>query len=142
MNNKIIRYNPSINEGLSTKQVNERITNNLINYNDQPPTKTIKQIIMSNFFTYFNFINVVLGVAIIGAGIYGGEIFESLKNCLFMGVIVCNSIISIIQEITSKKVIDKLSVISSSKATVLRNNNKTASDQNVFIFDIILKILF
>ena len=59
MNNKAKRYNPSIYEGLTTNQINERITSNLVNYNDQPPTKTIKQIIMSNFFTYFNFINVI-----------------------------------------------------------------------------------
>ena len=68
------RYNPNYKEGLTLEQVQERISNNLVNYNDQPPTKSIKKIIASNFFTYFNFINLVLGGAIIFAGIYGGEI--------------------------------------------------------------------
>ena len=97
------RYDSSYKVGLNDEQVNERIINNLVNYNDSPPTKTIKQIIRSNFFTYFNFLNLVLGGAIIAAGIYGGEIWNSIKNCTFMGVIIFNSIISIIQEIMSKK---------------------------------------
>ena len=105
------RYSPSFKEGLSSSQVEERINSNLVNYNDQPPTKTIKEIIKSNFFTYFNFINVVLGTAIIIAGIIGGQLIDGIKNCLFMGVIVCNSVISIIQEVISKKTIDKLSVL-------------------------------
>ena len=107
--NEIKRYQTNPREGLNSSQVNERIQNQLVNYNDQPPTKTIKQIIMSNFFTYFNFINLILGGAMIAAGIYGGEFFESLKNCTFMGVIICNSVISIIQEVISKRTIDKLS---------------------------------
>ena len=78
--NEIKRYNPEFNQGLNSGQVQERIEHNLVNYDDQPPTKTIKQIIMSNFFTYFNFINVVLGGAIIIAGIYGGKFFDALKN--------------------------------------------------------------
>ena len=100
----MVRYNPGVKEGLNNEQVNERISNNLVNFNDQPPTKTVKQIIISNFFTYFNFINVVLGSAIIIAGIYGNRVFDALKNCLFMGVIICNSIISTLQEIVSKKI--------------------------------------
>ena len=63
--NNIKRYNPDVKVGLSLEQVEERKLNNLVNYNDQPPTKTIKEIVMSNFFTYFNFINLILGTAII-----------------------------------------------------------------------------
>lgn len=122
--NEIKRYQPDYKTGLTNIQVNERIQNNLINYNDQPPTKTVKQIIIGNFFTYFNFINLVLGGAIIGAGIYGGQFFESLKNCLFMGVVIFNSIISIIQEIISKKTIDKLNVLAASKVIVIRNEKR------------------
>ena len=59
--NDVKRYNPDYKFGLNDEEVNERILNNLVNYNDQPPTKTIKEIIKSNFFTYFNFINVILG---------------------------------------------------------------------------------
>jgi len=134
----IKRYNPDYKTGLTSVQVNERIKNNLVNYNDQPPTKSIKQIIMGNFFTYFNFINLVLGSAIIGAGIYGGQFFESLKNCLFMGVIIVNSIISIIQEVISKKTIDKLNVLAASKVIVIRNGNKIELGIDEIVLDDII----
>jgi cation-transporting ATPase E len=118
------RYNPNYKDGLNTEQVNTRIAEHLVNYNDQPPTKTVGQIIKSNFFTYFNFLNLFLGGMIIAAGIYGGEIMEALKNCLFMGVIITNSIISIIQEVISKKTIDKLSILAASKVDTIRNSKE------------------
>lgn len=135
----MVRYNPSCKEGLSSREVNERISENLVNFNDQPPTKTIKQIIVSNFFTYFNFINVILGSAIIIAGIYGHQLFDALKNCLFMGVIICNSIISIIQEIISKKTIDKLSVLAAAKAVGVRNGKQINLGIEEIVLDDILK---
>ena len=134
------RYNPSAKEGLTNQQVNERIANNLVNFNDQPPTKTVKQIIISNFFTYFNFINVVLGSAIIIAGIYGNRVFDALKNCLFMGVIICNSIISIIQEIISKKTIDKLSVLAEAKVVGIRNGKEVNLGIEEIVLDDVLKL--
>ena len=44
----------NIKQGLTKKEVQERIAKNQINYDTLPKTKTIKQIIKSNFFTYFN----------------------------------------------------------------------------------------
>ena len=138
--NEIKRYQTNPREGLSSSQVNERIQNQLVNYNDQPPTKTIKQIIMGNFFTYFNFINLILGGAMIAAGIYGGEFFESLKNCTFMGVIICNSVISIIQEVISKKTIDKLSVLAEAKVTGIRNGKEVTLGIEEIVLDDVLKL--
>ena len=134
------RYNPDYKVGLSSNEVNERIQNNLVNYNDQPPTKSVKEIIMSNFFTYFNFINLILGGAIIAAGIYGGEIWNSIKNCTFMGVIIFNSIISIIQEVMSKKTIDKLSVLAASKVTTIRNGKEHSLGIEEIVLDDVVKL--
>ena len=134
------RYDPNYKYGLTNVQVEERINNNLVNYNDSPPTKTVKQIIKSNFFTYFNFLNLVLGIAIIGAGIYGGEIWDSVKNCTFMGVIIFNSIISIIQEVISKKTIDKLSVLASSKVVTIRDGNELLFGIDELVLDDVVKL--
>ena len=134
----IVRYQPNYKTGLSSSQVMERVNSNLVNYNDAPPTKTVKQIILSNFLTYFNFINVVLGLAIIIAGIYGGEFLHALKNCLFMGVIICNSVISTIQEVISKKVIDKLSVLSQSKITAIRDGKEVSVGVEEIVLDDVL----
>ena len=103
------RYEPDFKKGLTEAQVNERIENGLVNYDNQPKTKTIGQIIRGNLFTYFNFLNIVLAAAILIVGIINGELLYSLKNCLFLGVIISNTTISTIQEIVSKKIIDKLS---------------------------------
>ena len=135
----IERYNPNIKDGLSLQQVEERKLNNLVNYNDQPPTKTIKEIITSNFFTYFNFINVILGTAIMVAGIVGGQLFDGIKNCLFMGVIVCNSVISIIQEVISKKTIDKLSVLAEARVIGIREGKEESLGIEEIVLDDVLK---
>lgn len=137
--NKGLGYNPNYKEGLNGEQVKERYDSKLVNYNDQPPTKSIKEIIKSNFFTYFNFINTILGAAIIVAGILGGQIFDGIKNCLFMGVIVCNSVISIIQEIISKKTIDKLSVLAEAKVIGIRDSKEVSLGIEEIVLDDVLK---
>ena len=137
--NNVKRYNPDYKFGLNDEEVNERILNNLVNYNDQPPTKTIKEIIKSNFFTYFNFINVILGTMIIVAGILGGQFLDGVKNCLFMGVIICNSVISIIQEVISKKTIDKLSVLAEARVCGIRSGKEVLLSIEEIVLDDVLK---
>lgn len=134
------RYDPNYKDGLSSLEVQERINNNLINYNDSPPTKTVKQIVKSNFFTYFNFLNLFLGLAIMFAGIFGGEFWDALKNCTFMGVIIFNSIISIIQEVISKKTIDRLSVLASSKVETIRNGEEISLGIDELVLDDVVKL--
>ena len=127
-----------ITSGLTKVEVEKRIKKQLINFDNQPKTKTIKEIITTNVFTYFNFLNIFLGTMVILSGLFSGKLLYSLKNCLFMGVIFCNTIISIIQEIISKKIIDKLSVISSSKACVIRDSNQSIIEMNEIVLDDLL----
>lgn len=129
----------NLKTGLSSKEVQKRIEENLVNYVDVPPTKTIKQIIISNFCTYFNFLNVLLGGAILVAGIIGGKFFDAIKNCLFMGVIIANSVISTAQEIISKKIIDKLSVLSASKVGAIRDGKEVELSVEEIVLDDILE---
>ena len=133
--------NTDINTGLTNNEVLTRIKEQKINYNNQPVTKTIKEIIYTNLFTYFNFLNIFLGMAVILAGVFSGRIMYSIKNCLFMGVIFCNTIISTIQEIISKKVIDKLSIITSTKTIVKRDGKEKTIEMDEIVLDdiVILK---
>ncbi len=112
--------------GLTDKEVQERINKKLVNYDTSVPTKSIKQILASNFFTLFNFLNLFLAIAIFAVGSY--------KNMLFMLVVIFNTAISTYQEIHSKRIIDKLSVMASSKAMVIRNGKK----EQITINDIVL----
>ncbi|MBQ9072733.1 MAG: HAD-IC family P-type ATPase [Bacilli bacterium] len=126
----MIRYNPKIEEGLTTEQVNYRIKNGYVNYNSDVKTKTIGQIIFYNVFTLFNILNLCLGLLVFWVGSY--------KNLLFLGVVICNTLISIIQEIRSKRAIDKLSIISSTKASVIRDSKNVIIDINEVVLDDII----
>lgn len=136
----VTRFFPDKDMGLSKEQVEERILQKLVNFDDQPKTKSIKQIIASNFFTYFNFLNICLGAAVISAGIFSGQLFQGMKNCLFMGVIIINSIISIIEEIISKKIIDRLSLLSESKVTVIRDGERNEKKIDEIVLDDIIEL--
>ena len=126
------RLNPNIKRGLTDKEIEERIKNNLTNYDTEVKTKSIKQIILGNAFTLFNFLNFGIALAIF--------FVKSYKNLLFMGVVFCNTVISIIQEINSKRVIDKLSVIASKKVTVIRNGQEQNISMNEIVLDDIIKL--
>ena len=120
------RYNVNYKKGLDNIQIDKRKKENLVNYDTTVKTKSIKSIIMSNIFTLFNLLNVILAILIFVTGSY--------KNMLFMGVVLCNTFISIFQEIRSKLTIDKLSVVSATKQTVIRNGK----EDNILINEIVL----
>ncbi len=122
-------------KGLTSQEVNDRISKNLVNYVDEPKTKTIKEIVKSNVFTYFNFLNVFLGTLVIISGIVSGRILYALKNCLFVGVIFTNTIISIAEEILAKKTIDKLNVIADTKIKTLRDGNIVEISREQLVLD-------
>lgn len=118
-------------KGLSKKEVKIRVKEGKVNYDTTTPSKSIKQIIFENTFTLFNFINVVLAAAIILVGSY--------KNLLFLGVVICNTLISVVQELRAKKIVDKLSIISSSKAKVIRDGiTKEIHIDDIVLDDVII----
>jgi len=126
-------------KGLTKREVEERISKNQVNTMNNTHTKTVKEIFLSNIFTYFNILNFVLAGAIIISGIIFNRFFYSLKNCLFLGVIICNTTISIVQEMMSKKTIDKLSIISSIKPKVLRDGEIVQITPEEIVMDDIIK---
>lgn len=135
---KVLKTN--LKTGLNTKEVQQRISNNLVNYDTLPKTKTIKQIIKSNFFTYFNMLNIALGACVFFVGLFNNALYEGIKNCLFMGVIFTNSVISIVEEIISKKIIDKLNVLTEEKVNVLRNSQYEELEINELVLDDIVEL--
>lgn len=76
-------------------------------------TRTRTQIILSHTFTYFNLLNFILAGLILLSGQY--------KNMLFMGIVISNSLIGIIQELKVKSLIDKLSIVTATKARRIVN---------------------
>jgi cation-transporting ATPase E len=127
-------------KGLTKQEVEERIKNGQVNYNDTPKTKSISQIIKDNCFTYFNYLNLALGLMVFIASLLNGSALNGLKNCLFMGVIITNTVISIVEEIISKRIIDKLSVVSESKVKVLRDSKLEELSLEEIVLDDVIKL--
>ena len=100
-------------QGLSAAEVAERVARGEVNVDAGVHTRSIRQIVRENTLTLFNAINAILAVFVLITGSY--------KNMLFMVVIVCNTLIGIVQEIRSKRTTDRLSIVASSKASVLRD---------------------
>ena len=103
-----------------------------MNYDTSLPTKSIKTIVRENIFTLFNLINILLGVAVFCVGSY--------KNLLFLIVIFCNTAISIIQEINSKKAVDKLSILAQAKVNCIRDGEKQEIGINSIVLDDLLML--
>ena len=102
--------------GLTSDQVAVRMSGGWDNKPVEPPGKTTKQIIYDNVFTYFNLLFFILAIAVC--------FVRQWLNLTFMGVIFWNTIIGIIQELKAKKTLDKLSILASPKAMVIRDRSK------------------
>lgn len=124
------RYNPDCQTGLTHEQIEQRKKENLINYDTSVPTKKISQILRENFITLFNILNLILGILIFCVGSY--------KNMLFLLIVILNTAISTFQEIHSKRIVDKLSIMASSKVTAIRNGKKESISVNDIVLDDIL----
>lgn len=118
-------------KGLSSVEVEKRIKDGKINISENLKTKSIKRIFYDNIVTLFNLINIVLFVALLLVGSY--------KNLLFIGVMLVNIIIGIFQEIRSKRSVDKLSILSERKITVLRDGaEQEIAREDIVLDDIII----
>lgn len=118
--------------GLTAEQVLARAAKGLTNADEGIRTKTEKQIILENTFTFFNILNFVLAFFVLLVG--------SFKNLLFLGVIFSNTIIGSFQGIRAKRMIDKLSLISAPKANVLRDGRLHTIGVSEIVLDDIMQL--
>ena len=79
----------------------------------ESPTKSDKQIIRENIFTYFNLIFVVLAVCLLLVGDW--------KDMTFLLIVAANAVIGIVQQLRSKRTIEKLSLLSAAKVRIIRD---------------------
>lgn len=108
-------------QGLSKAETATLLAEGKGNIPLKKPTRSIGQIIFDNTFTYFNFINTVLGVVVLIISLHDPRYF---RNMLFMGVVVVNTIGSALQEIKAKITIDKLSILTQPHADVTRDGER------------------
>ena len=127
----VVRVEAPPDMGLTEEQVRERISAGLANTPVKPPSKSVMQIIFSNLFTYFNFIFAIISVLLIIAGSY--------RDLTFLPVIVVNTLIGIVQELRSKSLLDKMTMLNSPTAKVIRGGaEQHIPSEKLVIDDIVI----
>ena len=126
------KYSYSINiTGLTDEEVRQRVEEGLTNRADISTDKTTKEIVISNVFTYFNLIFLVITILLIMVG--------SFRNLTFLPIIIGNTVIGIVQEIRAKKTLEKMSLLNAPRADVIRNGSvKQISTEELVKDDVIL----
>ena len=126
-----MQQTPNDIKGLSSVEVKQRIKDGKRNVSSTVKTKSVKQIFIDNICTVFNLINAILFVLLLLVGSY--------KNLLFIGVVVFNTIIGIVQELRSKRSVDKLTILTESKLPVIRDGKeKLLSKDDIVLDDVII----
>ena len=100
-------------EGLTSEQVQARQAAGWSNLQIEAPTRTVGQIVRDNTCTFFNLIFAVLAVLLV--------LVDSCHNMLFLVIAVANTVIGILQQLRSKRAIDRLNLLYSPGCTVIRN---------------------
>lgn len=130
--NQMNKDSNSINiMGLTDEEVRQRVEEGLTNRADISTDKTTKEIVISNVFTYFNLIFLVITILLIMVG--------SFRNLTFLPIIIGNTVIGIVQEIRAKKTLEKMSLLNAPRADVIRNGSvKQISTEELVKDDVIL----
>ena len=128
---KIRRCHAKADEGLSTKQVNERIQKGYVNTTVKKYSKTYRSIFVDNICTFFNLLCLLAAVALLLAK-------APPSQFMFVGIFLCNIIIGIVQEIRAKKQIDKLSILTSPLALVVRDGKRQEIPSDQIVLDDVL----
>ena len=119
-------------DGLTKEQVDERVRKHQVNRTSDDISKTKKEIIREHTLTYFNFVNVVLGLFVLSTG--------QIKNMTFLMVVIVNTVIGIVQELKVKETIDKLSIVTAKHAVAFRDGQKQTIPTNEIVMDDVLYV--
>lgn len=128
----LTRVNADPNTGLTNEEVKERKDRKLVNIAKNKGSKSVLRIIAENVFTFFNFIWIAIFIALCAV--------EAYSDLLFIVVIVLNTLIAIIQEIKAKYTVEKLSLVSSPKLTVIRNGQTIQVSASELVLDDIVEL--
>lgn len=126
------RVEAAADEGLTDEQAQERMDRGLNNEQPNIVTKSYLNIFRSNVITLFNGLNFLLAALIL---VYG-----SIKNMTFIILVICNMVVGIVQEIRSKLVLEKMSLLNVPKVSVIRGGEKKQVDMSDIVIDDIIEI--
>lgn len=127
------RYYPALEQGLSDEQVTKRFSEGLFNYTSQKGGKSYLSIFLSNIFTFFNMLMISVAIALIVFG-------ASITKFAFMVIVTINITIGIVQEIRSKRTVEKMKLMTAPTAVVIRGGERRTIPVNEVVLDDIIYV--
>lgn len=121
------RIRADIDIGLTSEQVAQRKEEGLDNKPVESPSKTVKEILADNILTYFNLLFAILAALIIAVGSY--------RDLTFLPVIIANMLVGIVQELRSKSVLDKLTMLNAPITSVIRDGEEINVPSKELVLD-------
>ena len=119
-------------KGLTSEEVKKVISNGKINFVKNQTNQTYIKIFAKNIFTYFNFIFATIAILLIFAGV--------IRNLTFLPIVIANILIGIIQQIRSKIVLDKLSLLDKSEYYVIRDGVEVKVNSDELVLGDLIKL--
>lgn len=113
--------------GLSAAQVQERFATHADNYKVESSTMSVSDIVKSNVFTYFNLVFLIITILL--------SIVGAWSDMMFLPIIIANTCIGIIQEVHSKKVLDRLSILNAPHCMVVRDGQEHEVEAHKLVLD-------
>lgn len=114
--------------GLSAQQVQDRLDAGLHGGTAQGAGLSEREIILRHCLTFFNFIFIFLAVLLLIGR-------SSPKNMGFLGVVIINTVIGIVQEIRAKRAVEKLSLVARRPVKVIRDGAALSVDPERIVRD-------
>lgn len=118
---------PTGSDGLSSDEVSRRAASGRSNTVTDDGGKTTAEILKSNLFTWFNLLNVILGICLLLVGSY--------RNMLFLVIIFSNAFIGTFQEIRARNTIRKLKLLSAPTVHAIRDGKEISLSPDDLVQD-------
>lgn len=123
----ITRLTPPPSAGLSSAEAAQRKKASWHNQTKEQLSKTEGQIIFDNIFTFFNFLFFVLAFCLF--------LVKAYTDMLFIGIVVVNVLIGIVQELKVKRTLDKITLLSEQNTQVVRDGRVLSLPPSELVLD-------
>lgn len=118
--------------GLSSEEVQRQRELGNVNVVTEKVGKSYGRIIADNLLTYFNLVYLIVTIVLISLG--------SIANLTFLFIVIPNVLIAIVQEIRAKRTVEKISVTTEPRATVVRDGKLMEIDVSDIVVGDVMKI--
>ncbi len=119
-------------DGLTQSEVAERVARGEVNDVPTAPSRTVWQIVRANVFTRFN--------ALLGSLLVVMLIVGPIQDALFGLVLIANAAIGIFQELRAKQTLDRLAVLTSPHARIVREGQVREAPVTEVVLDDVLEL--